>query len=118
MVNVLTDLERITASLEIDEIINPVMVRAALEKMCVVLHFDGEQCRALETAKKPCTPQGRNFLFTTSLLSTAPKNIFWVRYQSLQNHYFPPVKSLPNGGKLSSSQRTQKGSLEHKEEPP
>jgi hypothetical protein len=46
----LAGLERITASLEIGETINPVLVRAALEKMGVVLYFDGEQYRALEAA--------------------------------------------------------------------
>jgi hypothetical protein len=43
-------LERITASLEIGETINPVLVTAALEQMGVVLYFDGEQYRALEAA--------------------------------------------------------------------
>jgi hypothetical protein len=46
----LAGLERITASLEIGETINPVLVMAALEKMGMVLDFDGEQYRALETA--------------------------------------------------------------------
>jgi hypothetical protein len=44
----LAGLKRVTASLEIDETINPVLVRAALEQSGVVLYFDGEQCRALE----------------------------------------------------------------------
>jgi hypothetical protein len=43
-------LERITASLEIGETINPVLVTAALEKMGVVLYFDGQQYRAPEAA--------------------------------------------------------------------
>ena len=42
--------DRITASLEIGETINPVLVRAALEKMGMVLYFDGKQYRALEAA--------------------------------------------------------------------
>ena len=42
--------DRITASLEIGETIKPVLVRAALEKMGMVLYFDGEQYRALEAA--------------------------------------------------------------------
>jgi hypothetical protein len=46
----LAGLERITASLEIGETINPVLVRAALEKLGTVLYFDGEQYRALEAA--------------------------------------------------------------------
>jgi hypothetical protein len=40
---------QITASLEIGETINLNLVRAALEKMGVVLYFDGVQYRALET---------------------------------------------------------------------
>jgi hypothetical protein len=40
---------QITASLEIGETINLNLVRAALEKMGVVLSFDGVQYRALET---------------------------------------------------------------------
>jgi hypothetical protein len=46
----LAGLERITASLEIGETINPILVTAALEKMGMVLYFDGEQYRALEAA--------------------------------------------------------------------
>jgi hypothetical protein len=46
----LAGLERIMASLEIGETVNPVLVTAALEKMGVVLYFDGEQYRALEAA--------------------------------------------------------------------
>ena len=46
----LAGLERITASLEIGETIKPVLVRAALEKMGMVLYFDGEQYQALEAA--------------------------------------------------------------------
>jgi hypothetical protein len=42
--------KRITASFEIGETINPVLVRAALEKMGMVLYFDGEQYRTLEAA--------------------------------------------------------------------
>jgi hypothetical protein len=41
--------DRITASLEIGETINPVLVRAALEQTGVVLCFDGKQYRAFET---------------------------------------------------------------------
>jgi hypothetical protein len=46
----LAGLERITASLEIGETSNPILVTAALEKMGMVLYFDGEQYRALEAA--------------------------------------------------------------------
>jgi hypothetical protein len=46
----LAGLERITASLEIGETINPILVKAALEKMGMILYFDGEQYRALEAA--------------------------------------------------------------------
>jgi hypothetical protein len=46
----LAGLERITASLEIGETINPVLVTAALEKMGMVLYFDGDQYRTLEAA--------------------------------------------------------------------
>ncbi len=46
----LAGLERITASLEIGETINPVLVRAALEKMSMGMFFDGEQYRALAAA--------------------------------------------------------------------
>jgi hypothetical protein len=46
----LAGLEKITASLEIGETINPALVTAALEKMGMVLYFDGEQYRALEAA--------------------------------------------------------------------
>ena len=46
----LAGLERITASLEIGETINPALVTAALEKTGVVLYFDGEHYRALEAA--------------------------------------------------------------------
>jgi hypothetical protein len=46
----LAGLERITASLEIGETINPVLVRAALERMGMVLYFDGEHYRTLEAA--------------------------------------------------------------------
>jgi hypothetical protein len=42
--------ERITASLEIGETINPILVTAALEKLGVALYFDGEQYRVLEAA--------------------------------------------------------------------
>lgn len=44
----LAGLERITASLEIGETINPNFVTAALQKTGMVLYFDGEQYRALE----------------------------------------------------------------------
>jgi hypothetical protein len=46
----LVGLERITASLEIGKTINPILVAAALEKMRMVLSFDGNQYRALEAA--------------------------------------------------------------------
>jgi hypothetical protein len=46
----LAGLERITASLEIGKTINPVLVKAALEKLGMVLYFDGEQYRALKAA--------------------------------------------------------------------
>jgi hypothetical protein len=46
----LAGLERITASLEIGETINPDLVRAALEKLGVVLYFNVEHYRALEAA--------------------------------------------------------------------
>jgi hypothetical protein len=46
----LAGLERIAASLEIGETINPVLVTAALEKMGEVLFFDGEHYRALKAA--------------------------------------------------------------------
>jgi hypothetical protein len=49
----LAGLERIAASLEIGETVNPVLVRAALEKMGLVLYFDGEQYRALEASSTP-----------------------------------------------------------------
>jgi hypothetical protein len=47
----LESFERITASLEIGETINPDFVTAALEKMGVVLYFDGVQYRTLEAAQ-------------------------------------------------------------------
>jgi hypothetical protein len=46
----LAGLERITASLEIGETSNPMLMMMALEKMGVVLYFNGKQYKTLEAA--------------------------------------------------------------------
>jgi hypothetical protein len=66
------NLERITASLEIGETINPVLVTVALEKMGMVLYFDGAQDRALEAHK---ARPAQNHYFCIHLTRTPAKPV-------------------------------------------